>query len=92
MKKQGVLTDYLDAAMASAVVSKLPDGTLGGRIPCCAGVVAFGKTATQCKRELRATLEGWLLLGLKLGHDLPVIAGIDLNREPQGEPLESMRT
>lgn len=71
MKSQGVLSDYLDAAMASAIVEKLSDGTLGGRIPGCAGVVAFGKTPTECRRELRATLEGWLLLGLKLGHQLP---------------------
>jgi hypothetical protein len=29
---------------------------------------------------LRSTLEDWLLLGLQLGHKLPVIDGINLNR------------
>ncbi|HUM67717.1 MAG TPA: type II toxin-antitoxin system HicB family antitoxin, partial [Chloroflexota bacterium] len=32
--------------------------------------------------ELRSVLEDWLLVGLKLGHPLPVLAGIDLNQEP----------
>jgi hypothetical protein len=39
---------------------------------------------------LRSTLEDWLWLGLKLGHQLPVIDGIDLNREPVYESLESV--
>jgi hypothetical protein len=30
---------------------------------------------------LRSALEDWVLVGLKLGHTLPVIAGIDLNQE-----------
>lgn len=35
--------------------------------------------------ELRSTLEDWLLLGLQLGHELPVIDGLDLNRKPAPE-------
>ena len=30
--------------------------------------------------ELRSTLEDWILVGLRLGHKLPVLAGIDLNK------------
>ena len=29
------------------------------------------------------------MLGLKLGHDIPVLAGIDLNAEPVREPLDA---
>ena len=29
--------------------------------------------------KLRNAPEGWVVLGLRLGHTLPVIAGIDLN-------------
>jgi hypothetical protein len=47
-------------------------------------VVAFGETLRDCENEWRSTLEYWTLVGLKLGHELPVVAGIDLNgrREP----------
>ena len=40
--------------------------------------------------ELRSTLEDWILVGLKLGHPLPVIAEIDLNREPTYEPVDTV--
>ena len=43
--------------------------------------IAFGNTFAECQIELRSTLEDWVLVGLKLGHALPVIAGIDLNQE-----------
>jgi hypothetical protein len=32
----------------------------------------------DCRVELRSVLEDWILVGLKLGHTLPVIAGIDI--------------
>ena len=87
MKVQFVLTDYVNQLMAHAVYDKLEDGTFAGKIPQCQGVVAFGKTLRECEDELRSTLEDWILLGLKLGHPLPVIAGFDLNREPIHEPV-----
>jgi predicted RNase H-like HicB family nuclease len=80
MATQFVLSDYLEQAMARAVYDKLEDGTFVGRIPPCKGVVAFGSTLRECEEELRSTLEDWVLVGLKLRHPLPVIAGIDLNR------------
>ena len=78
-----VLSDYVDAALRDAVYDKLDDDTYGGRIPTCPGVVAFGASLRDCEDELRSTLEDWLLVGLKLGHPLPVLAGIDLNGEPE---------
>lgn len=91
MKTQCILSDYLAAAMEQAEYDKLEDGTFGGRIAGCKGVVAFGATLAQCEHELRSTLEDWLLLGLKLGHELPVVGNINLNREPQHEPVESVQ-
>jgi predicted RNase H-like HicB family nuclease len=75
-----ILTEYFDRAMAQAVYDKLDDGTFAGRIPPCPGVVAFAASLAECSEELRSTLEDWVLLGMKLAHALPVIAGIDLNR------------
>ena len=37
------------------------------------------------QEELRSTLEDWILVGIKLGHALPVIGGVDLNQEPTRE-------
>jgi len=85
-----ILSGYVEQVMAHAVYHKLEDGTFAGRIPPCKGVVAFGSTRRECEEELRSTLEDWILVGLKLGHPLPVIAGIDLNKEPSYEPVGAL--
>lgn len=85
-----VLSEYVEHATAQALYDKLEDGTFAGRIPLCKGVVAFGNTLRECENELRSTLEDWILLGLKLGHSLPVIGEIDLNREPASEPMDTV--
>ncbi|GIK41954.1 MAG: antitoxin HicB [Chloroflexota bacterium] len=90
MAIQFILSDYVEQAMAQAEYDKLEDGTFVGRIPACQGVIAFAANLKECVAELRSTLEDWILVGLKLGHSLPVIAGIDLNEEPSYESMESM--
>jgi len=80
----------MEQAMAQATYDKLEDGTFAGRIPSCRGVVAFGTTLRECEDDLRSTLEDWILLGLKLGHALPVIGDIDLNKEPIREPMDAV--
>jgi predicted RNase H-like HicB family nuclease len=85
-----VLSEYVEQAMAEAAHDKLEDGTYAGRIPVCQGVVAFGGSLRECEAELQSTLEDWILLGLRLGHPLPVLAGIDLNKEPAREPVDAM--
>lgn len=67
-----VLSDYVDSAMSEATFDKLEDGTYAGRIHSCPGVIAFGVTLRECQDELQSTLEDWLLVGLKLGHKLPI--------------------
>ncbi len=90
MTAKYILTDYVSQALAQAAYDKLEDGTFAGRIPPCAGVIAFGATLQECQAELRSTLEDWILVGLKLGHTMPVIGDIDLNREPRREPVEAL--
>lgn len=84
------LTEYINAAMALAEFDKLEDGSFAGRIPKCKGVVAFSQTLKGCENELRSTLEDWIIVGLKLGHRLPVISSINLNRRPHRESLVSV--
>jgi predicted RNase H-like HicB family nuclease len=90
MNKEFILTGYIEAAMNSAEYGLFDDNSFSGRIPACKGVIAFGKTLAETNQNLRSTLEDWVLLGLKLGHCLPVIDGIDLtpkNRETKYESV-----
>lgn len=90
MVERCILTEYVDKAMAYAVYDKLEDDTFSGQIPLCKGVIAFGTTLRECEERLRSTLEDWILVGLKLGHPLPLIGDIDLNREPSREPMDAV--
>lgn len=85
-----IISDYINHAMAKAEYDKLEDGAFAGRIPSCKGVIAFGPTLHECEDELRSTLEDWLLVGFKLGHTIPIIDGIDLNKEPTHEPVDAL--
>ncbi len=87
---QFILINYISRALAEAEYDKLEDGTFFGRIPSCKGVVAFRKTLRECEDELHSVLEDWVLVGLKLGHTLPILDNIDLNRKPEYEQLESV--
>ena len=75
-----MLTEYIRAAMHQATYELLPDDEgYYGEIAALPGVWANGPTLELCREELRQALEGWVVLGLRLAHTLPVIAGIDLN-------------
>jgi len=85
-----VLSDYIERALSLAEYDKLEDGTFAGRIPDCKGVIAFGMSLRECETELRSTLEEWVLVGLKLGHELPMLGNMNLNTLPAYEPMESV--
>ena len=36
----------------------------------------------ECDSELHLTLEDWVLAGLKLGHPVPILSNLDLNKAP----------
>ena len=78
------LTAHIEAALEMAHYDKLEDAFFSGEIPKLKGIIAFGKLLRECENELRSTLEDWILVGLRLGHKLPVVAGIDLNKVKHG--------
>jgi hypothetical protein len=90
MSTRYVLTEYLAEALRHSEFKQLDDGSIAGRIPDCPGLLVFGDSRADAEDDLRATLEEWVLLGLRLGHELPVIGGIDLNKEPVIEPVDSL--
>jgi predicted RNase H-like HicB family nuclease len=78
------LTAYIEGALEMARYDKLEDGSFSGEIPKLKGIIAFAESLRECENELRSTLEDWILVGLRLGHKLPVIGGIDLNQVKNG--------
>jgi len=75
-----MLTDYIDAAMHKAQYEILADGEgYFGKIDGLQGVWANADTLEECREELKEVLEEWILVGLKMGHFIPAINGIDLN-------------
>ena len=75
-----MLTEYIDKAMSKAVYDKLEDGSYCGKIPECPGTIAFEKTLYGCQNELRSVLEGWLLVKIRHGDQIPIIDEVDLNK------------
>jgi predicted RNase H-like HicB family nuclease len=73
-----MLTTYIRAAMRQATYEILPDGTFYGEIPGFQGVYANAKTLEACREELQEVLEGWIVLGLRLGHSFPIVDDIAL--------------
>ncbi len=73
-----MLIPYIHCAMRQAHYEILEDRTYYGEIPCLDGVFANAKTLEECREQLMEVLEGWIILGLRLGHDFPEIDGIRL--------------
>ena len=74
-----MLTTYIQKAMHRANYELLEDGTFYGEIAEFSGVYANADTLETCRELLQEVLEGWIILGLQLQHQLPVIEEIDLN-------------
>jgi predicted RNase H-like HicB family nuclease len=73
-----MLTNYIHAALRLAKYEIIEAGQFYGEIPGFEGVWASSATLETCREELRETLEDWLVLGLRMGHSLPVVDGINL--------------
>ena len=74
-----MLTDYIRAAMRHATYEILEDdGSFVGTIPGFDGVWANADSLEACRDELEEVLEGWILLGVYLHHERPVVDGIDI--------------
>lgn len=73
-----MLTSYIQAALRKARYEILEDNTYYGEIPGFAGVFASDDTLEGCREQLQEVLEGWILLGLRLGHELPDLDGATL--------------
>ncbi|MBM3211634.1 type II toxin-antitoxin system HicB family antitoxin [Candidatus Poribacteria bacterium] len=73
-----MIIQYINFAMKQATYEILSDGSFYGEIPGFQGVYANEETLELCREQLQEVLEGWIILGLRLGHSLPVVNGINL--------------
>lgn len=73
-----MLTSYIREAMRLATYEILEDKTYYGELPGFNGVWANADSLDACREELQSVLEDWLVLSLRMGHELPVVAGINL--------------
>ncbi len=76
-----MLTQYIHEAMKLAKYKILEDGTYYGDIPGFRGVLANASSLEECREQLQEVLEEWILLGVKLGHELPEANGVRLVME-----------
>jgi predicted RNase H-like HicB family nuclease len=76
-----MLISYIQNAMKLAKYEILEDGQFYGEIEGFQGVWAHANNLESCREELQSALEDWLVLGLRMGHKLPVVAGIQLISE-----------
>lgn len=81
-----MITEYVTAAMRHARYDRIDDpDPFYGEIPECRGVWAAGRTSEDCRQALQETLEGWLILRLQRGLEIPEFDGIRLTtEEPSG--------
>jgi len=63
-----MLTTYIQAAMHHAHYEILEDGVYYGEIESFPGVFASADTLEACRELLQEVIEGWIILGLRLGH------------------------
>jgi predicted RNase H-like HicB family nuclease len=75
-----MLLEYINKAMSCASYDKLEDGTYVGSIDQCPGVIAFGETLYNCQNDLQSSIEGWLLVKIRHGDEIPIIGRINLNK------------
>jgi predicted RNase H-like HicB family nuclease len=82
-----MLTEYIQSALNKAHYEIMENGKYWGEIPGLQGVWADADTLEQCREILREVLEDWIIVGLRHGHEIPVIEGIDLNKRSEAEAV-----
>ncbi|MBI4202354.1 MAG: type II toxin-antitoxin system HicB family antitoxin [Chloroflexi bacterium] len=88
-----MLTEYIEKAMAVAVVERTEEGQYVASIPGIQGPWGHGKTRKEAKAELRSVFEEWLVLALRDDEALPEMEGVSLNfggKQWQKQPAVGM--
>jgi len=75
-----MLTEYIDEALSRARYALIddPDTPYFGEIPDLPGVWASSDTLEGCRRELKDTVEGWILLSVKRSLPIPRLGNLGI--------------
>lgn len=74
-----MLDRYIEVAVQRRECEYLDeDGIYFCTVPGLQGAWAQGPTMDACIEELREVLADWIQIGLDLGHEIPVLDGIEL--------------
>lgn len=76
-----IVEEYIIAALRSAAVEPLEDGTLVATVPKLPGIVVYGVDTHECARELYRLIEDTVRVWLVSGHDVPGIDWVGLSSE-----------
>jgi predicted RNase H-like HicB family nuclease len=69
-----MIKEYIEAALSRAKYEIIDDDEpYYGEVPELEGVWASGKTLEECRRNLAEVIDGWLVIRLKKGLDIPAI-------------------
>jgi len=72
-----MILEYINAAMEHARYQIIEDEEpYYGEIPEVKGVWATGKSLEECRRNLAAALEDWVLFSIHRGKKIPSIGGV----------------
>jgi len=82
-----MFAEYIQAALRHARYEILEDGTNMATVPGLQGVIAVGDTIEDCRDDLIGAIEGWVALGLRLGHAIPPIDGHAINVSAEPVPV-----
>ena len=84
-----MLTEYIQAAMREAHYELMENGRFFGSIPSCQGAWGEAATLEEAREDLRGALEAWIVVGLRVGHELPIVAGINLTEKTEPQYAEA---
>ncbi len=68
-----MLTEFIEKKLTNARYEMIEDKSFYGEIPGLKGVWANGKTLEECRAQLKAALEDWIMFTLKDGGSIPGI-------------------
>ncbi len=73
-----MITEYVQCGLRKARYDKLEDGTFVAEVPGLRGVLSTGASLEECRENLGAVIEEWVLVRVSRGLKVPALGGIEV--------------
>ena len=74
-----MITEYIDEALKRARYEIIQDADpYYGEVEELKGVWATGKTLEECRNNLKEVIEGWIIVSIKKGIEIPRIGNYEI--------------